>query len=107
MYPGLDPGVEFSLEYEYSVTQSPPGDYCYVKWWDSGPIFRAEPRQKDEIGNTQVAPKGATPVFPAFPVFLVPPLSPLPGFDGLTIFRKRGNKNTGYAWLSPCYILVT
>ena len=29
---GLDSGVGSSLEYEYSVTQSPPGDYCYVKW---------------------------------------------------------------------------
>ena len=29
--PGLDPGVGFSLEYECSVTQSPPGDYFYIK----------------------------------------------------------------------------
>ena len=27
----LDPGVGFSLEYECSVTQSPPGRYFYVK----------------------------------------------------------------------------
>ena len=38
LYPVLDTGVIFSLEYKYSVTQLPPGDYYYVKWWDSGPI---------------------------------------------------------------------
>ena len=65
------------------------------------PILRAEPRQKDESGNIQVAPISAKPVFPAFPVFLVPQLSLLLGLGGLTVFRQRGTKNTGYAWLSP------
>ena len=36
---GLDPEVGSSLEYNYSVTQFPPGDYIYVKWWDGGPVF--------------------------------------------------------------------
>ena len=62
---------------------------------------RAEPRQKDESGNTRLAPKGATPVFPAFPVFFVPRLDPLLSFDVLTVIRKRETKNIGYAWLSP------
>ena len=35
----LEPEVGYSLEYKYSVTQFPPGDYIYVKWWDSGPVF--------------------------------------------------------------------
>ena len=61
-----------SLEYKYSVTKSPPGDYCYVKLWDSGPIPRADLRQKDESGKTRVASKGATPVFPALLVFWFP-----------------------------------
>ena len=39
-HPVLDPEVGSSLEYEYSVTQSPPGDYIYVKGWDGGPGFR-------------------------------------------------------------------
>ena len=60
---------------------------------------RAEAKGKN--GNTRVAPKGATPVFPAFPVFLVPQLDPLPVFDSLTIFHQTGTKNTGYVWLSP------
>ena len=34
-------------------------------------------------------------------IFLVPWLDPLPVFDGLDIFCPRGNKNTGYAWISP------
>ena len=39
-HPGLDPDLGSSLEYEDSVTQSPPGDYIYVKGWDGGPGFR-------------------------------------------------------------------
>ena len=38
-HPGLDQEVGSILEWEYSVAQSPPGDYIYVKWWDIGPIF--------------------------------------------------------------------
>ena len=107
LHPVLDPGVRSSLEYEYSVTQSSPGDYCYVKWWCSRLILQANPRQKGQSGNTQVAPKDTTPVFPDSPKFLVPRVCPLPVFDGLTVFRPRGTKNTGYAWLSPCCGLVT
>ena len=92
--------VGLSLVYipEIGWTQCPRG------WCLGGtPILQAEPRRKDESGNTRVAPKGATPVYPAFPVFLVPQIFPLPGFDGLTVFRQRGTKNIGFAWLSPCY----
>ena len=46
-------------------------------------------------------------MFPDFPAFLVPGLSPLPGFDSLNVFPQKGTKNTGYAWLSPCCGLVT
>ena len=104
---GLVPGVVSSLEYKYSVTQFQPGYYLCVKWWGGGTISRAETRQKDESGNTRVAPKGATPGFPAFPVFLVPLLSPLPGFDCVTVFCQRRTKNRGCAWFIPCYSLVT
>ena len=31
-HPGMDTEVGYSLEYEYSVTQFPPGDYIYVNW---------------------------------------------------------------------------
>ena len=54
-----------------------------------------------------MVPKGATNLFPAFPIFLVTRLFPLPGFDSLTVLRHRGTKNTGYASLSPFYVLVT
>ena len=77
LHPGLDPGVDSNLEYECSVTQSPPGDYCYFKWWDGWPILRAEPRQKEKIGNTRVAPKSATPMFLSFPIFFVSIIDPL------------------------------
>ena len=42
MYPGLDLELGYSLDDKYSVTQSAPGDYFYVKWWDSGTIPRFE-----------------------------------------------------------------
>ena len=45
-------------------------------------------------------------MFLPFPVFMVPSIDPLPGFDSLGVFCQRGTKNTGYAWLSPCYGLV-
>ena len=44
-YPGLDPEVGSSLEYEYIVTQSPSGEYIYVKWWDDGMVSRDVPSQ--------------------------------------------------------------
>ena len=42
----------------------------------SNPISQDWSRQKDENGNTLVAPKGATPVFPDFYTFLVSPSFP-------------------------------
>ena len=64
----------------------------------------SKPRRKDESVNTRVSPKGATPVFLPFPVFLVPRLDPIPVFDGLAVFSQRGTKNTGYTWLSPAMV---
>ena len=48
LYLGLDLKVGSSLDDNYSVTQSPPGDYRYVKWWVGGPVLRADLRQADE-----------------------------------------------------------
>ena len=95
--PVLDPGLGSRLKYKYSVTQLSPGGYLYVNWWDGGQIVRAEPRQKDESGNTRVAHISRKPMFPNFPLFLVPRLSPLLGFACMTVLRQRGTINTGYA----------
>ena len=46
------PEVVSGLDDEYSVNQSPPGDFCYVNWWDGGPILRANPRQEYESVKT-------------------------------------------------------
>ena len=54
-----------------------------------------------------MASKDATPMFLTFPVFLFPQLIPLPVFDSLAFFRQRRTEHTGYAWLIPCYGLVT
>ena len=40
LHPWMDLGLGSSLEYNCSVTQFTPGDYCYVKWWDGVPIWR-------------------------------------------------------------------
>ena len=47
--PSLDPGVGFSLEYECSVTQSPPGRYFYFKGETVGRFF--EPSQAKAKGR--------------------------------------------------------
>ena len=41
-------------------------------WVDPNFVSRSETRRKDASGNIRVAPKGATLVFPLFPVFSVP-----------------------------------
>ena len=74
----------FSLEYDYSVTQSPPGYYSYDKWCYSGPNFRAKP-YKDGSGNSRVGPKGANPVFPYFPLLGGLQIYPLLGYTYLTV----------------------
>ena len=54
MHTVLDPEVGSSLDDKYSVTQSLPGDYYYVKWWDGGTIPRArtkKARNKNERRN--------------------------------------------------------
>ena len=49
MHLGMDLEVGSLLYNKYSATQSPPGYYCSVKWWDSGPVQRAWTEAKDEI----------------------------------------------------------
>ena len=66
----------------------------------------AKRRQKYERGNTWVAPKGATPMFTDFPVFLVPPTSPSSRLWRSDRLPQEGDQNTEYSWLSPFYGLV-
>ena len=98
LYPVLDPKVVSRLEYKYSVTQSPPGHYSYVEWWDVWPVSRSG-RCENESGNSQMAHKGDTPMITYFPVFQVLRISTLPLFDDLNAFRQRGLKNIGRAWI--------
>ena len=94
-------------DYEYSVTQSMPGDYCYVKWWDGGPIPRAELRGEDKSGKLEWRLKALPSCLQISPYFWFPKISSLPRFDGLTVFCQRETKNTGYVWLIPCCVLFT
>ena len=59
-----------------------------------------------KVGSFGWRLKGLFPCFLISPYFWFPRLSPLPFFNGLAAFRQRGTKNTGYAWLIPCYSLV-
>ena len=43
------------LDEEYSVSQLSPGDYRYVKWWDDGPVLRAERIKSDKSGETSTS----------------------------------------------------
>ena len=95
----MDPEVVYSLEYEHSVTQSPPGDYSYVKWWESGPILLAEPRTKVETLEWRLETLHLW--FPIYLHFLGFCIDLLLVFGGLTIFRQRGHRSIGYAWPSP------
>ena len=70
-----------------------------MEWWADF-ARRAKPRKNYESGNNLVAPKGATPMFPSFPLFFVPRLNHLLVIDGLNVFRPRATKNIVYAWLS-------
>ena len=56
MHPGMDPEVGYRIDDNYSVTQSLPWDYRYVKWWGSGPILHSGPRRRTTIvGTSSVA----------------------------------------------------
>ena len=70
---------------------------------------RAKPirGERTKVETLEWRLKALLPLFPTFPVFLVPRINPLLVFDDLNVFRQRGTKNTGYAWLIPCYVLVT
>ena len=59
---------------------------------------RAEPSrvEKMKVKKLEWHLKVLLPCFRISSVFLVPGLEPLPVFDGLTVFRQRGTKNTGY-----------
>ena len=72
LHTGLDPEVGSSLDYEYSVTQSPPGGYCDVKWWDGRLVSRASTKARNKVKAVSGAERGATPVFLTFPVFWDP-----------------------------------
>ena len=52
MHPGIEPEVGFIIEYEYSVTQFPPGDYFYAKGWYGGSVLLAEPRKSENSAKT-------------------------------------------------------
>ena len=89
------------LDEKYSVTQLLPGNYCYVKWGESGTIPRALYEAQGQNWKPLVVPKGFFPVFPTFPVFLGPDSTPLPFFDSLTIIRLRGPKMQAMPGLIP------
>ena len=77
-------------------------DYFYINLWDGGLISRSE--RNNESENPEVVPKGAIHVFQFFPVLYFLTFDSLLVFDGLTVFRLWGTKNTGYAWLGSATV---
>ena len=49
--------------------------------------------------------KELLPCFLLYSYFWFSRLSPLPGFDGLTVFHQRRTKNIGYAWISLALVI--
>ena len=49
---GMDPEVGSSLEYEYSVTQSPPGDHIYGKYLGGRPGFASLAKKSNRNQKT-------------------------------------------------------
>ena len=47
------PGVGYSHEQKYSVTQYTLEDYSYVKWWDGRPVLKSNPRKYDKSVDAQ------------------------------------------------------
>ena len=66
------------------------------------PILRAEPRRGErmKVETLEWRLKALLPCFCLSPYFS-PRLDPLLVFDGLTVLRLRGTRNTGYVWISP------
>ena len=88
---------------QVQCTQSPQGDYFYVKGGTVGRFrepSQAKPRRKVESGDPGVAPRRYSRDS-VFPSIFGPRSDSLPSLDDLTVFRPEGAKNTGYAWLSP------
>ena len=90
--------MESSLEYECSVTQSLPGDYIYVKWWDGGPVFASLSEKANSKWKKFPGTKSKRSPFS--------PFSRLLGHGGLTVARFRpsleiGTKQTGYTGPAP------
>ena len=80
-----------SLEYKYSVTQSLPGGYRLSGGLVS--LFCEPSRgERTKVETLKWRLKSLLPCFRISPYFLFPQLSPLPVFNGLTVFRQRGAK---------------
>ena len=106
LHPGLDPEVGSSLDDSYSVTQSPPGNYCYVKWWDGGPILRASTKARNEIESRKWRQRALLPCFCLSLYFGTPNSSLFRIFGGLAVFCQRGLKIQAMRGRSPCCGLV-
>ena len=99
----MDPEVGSSLDDKYSVTQSLPGDYCYIKCWYGGPISRAIAKARNESEIREWRRKAELSCFCLSPYFGTLKLTLFRIFEALTTFCQRGLKIQAMLGLSPCY----
>ena len=89
LHPELYPEVGSILDDKYSVTQSLPGYYCYVKWWDGGPILWSWTKARDESGSLERRLLAQIPCF-RLPHILVTPTRSSSVFSRVCPSSSRG-----------------
>ena len=108
LHPVLDPGVVSSLEYECSVTQSTPGDYCY---FSGGTVGRfCEPIRAKAKGRKWKHSSGAKRRYSCVFTFTCnfgSPTRPSYGFWRSGLLTSEGNQKYRLCLDQTCYSLVT
>ena len=97
-----------SLDDKYSVTQLPPGDYYYVKWWGGGPILLAITKEaRKKIPEWHLKAQLLCFYLSLYFGDSGNPESTFSHiFEGLTVFHQRVPKIQAMRGLGPCYGLV-
>ena len=88
------------------MTQSTPGDYCYVKWWDVGPILRAKPSRAEAKGLKWKHLSGAKRHYSrvyAFPGIFGSPNQTSSSFLRFVCLPSKENKKYRICLAEPCY----
>ena len=89
-----------------SCIKSCAGNYCYVKWWDGGPILPASTKARNESESHKWRQTALLPYFCLSLYFGTPNLALFRIFGGLAVFCQRGLKIQAMSGRSPFCGLV-